>query len=93
MVNGHHTERAIGSPITDAGLKILKLFQPTYEANSKSYFTQNIDGKLLKSSRCILFGVKGNSTGMPCIPLNFSVPFPEIIQTFVLKLSNALFDN
>ncbi|QRQ11525.1 PAS domain-containing protein [Acinetobacter pittii] len=38
IVNVHHLERTIFSPITDVELKILKLFQPTYEAKSKSYF-------------------------------------------------------
>lgn len=91
IVNGHHTGRIVGSPITDMGLKMLKLFQQTGEVNSKSYFTRNKQGEMLKSSTCVLAGEHGKPIGMFCVNMNLSAPFPEIIQTLVPDFSNSLF--
>ncbi len=39
IVNGHHTGRNVGSPITDMGLKMLRVFEQTGEVTPKCYFT------------------------------------------------------
>ncbi|HDT2353965.1 TPA: PAS domain-containing protein [Klebsiella pneumoniae subsp. pneumoniae] len=63
IVNGHHTGRGVGSPITDMGLKMLRLFMQTGEVNSRSYFTRNKVGELLKSTTCVVAG-EGNDSNL-----------------------------
>ncbi|EHG8282163.1 hypothetical protein J5259_002274 [Klebsiella oxytoca] len=83
IVNGHHTGRGIGSPITDMGLKMLRQFIQTGEVNSKSYFTRNKKGELLKSTTSVLAGDKEKPIGLFCVNMNLSVPFPELIKTLM----------
>lgn len=83
IVNGHHTGRGVGSPITDMGLKMLRLFLQTGEVNSRSYFTRNKNGELLKSTTCVVAGEQGKPIGLFCVNINLSVPFPDLIKTLM----------
>ncbi|MCL1039501.1 PAS domain-containing protein [Shewanella corallii] len=87
IVNGHHTGRKEGSPITDLGLKMLRLYEQTGDVTPKSYFSTNKDGSMLKSSTCILAGEDGKPIGMFCVNMNLSYPFPEIIKTLMPDMS------
>lgn len=83
IVNGHHTGREIGSPITDLGLRMWSTFEKTGEVSPKSYFTNAADGSLLKSTTCVLAGPQQKPIGMLCINMNLSFPFPEIVKTLM----------
>ncbi|GAB2647921.1 helix-turn-helix transcriptional regulator [Vibrio panuliri] len=83
IVNGHHTGREVGSPITDMGLKMLGVFESTGEVTPKSYFTTSKDGSLLKSTTCVVAGDENKPIGLFCINMNLSHPFPEIIRTLM----------
>ncbi|WP_299734716.1 PAS domain-containing protein [uncultured Endozoicomonas sp.] len=83
IVNGHHTGRNPGSPITDLGLKVLRTFESTGETTPKSYFTTSKDGSLLKSTTCVVAGEGGKPIGLFCININLSHPFPDIIKTLM----------
>lgn len=87
IVNGHHTGRKKGSPITDLGLRMLRLYEQTGEVTPKSYFSNNKDGSMLKSSTCILTGENDKPIGMFCVNMNLSHPFPEIIKTLMPDLT------
>ncbi|WP_047042786.1 helix-turn-helix transcriptional regulator [Vibrio mexicanus] len=87
IVNGHHTGRAIGSPITDLGLKMWSNFEKTGEVSPSSYFTNSSEGALLKSTTCILAGSEGKAIGMLCVNMNLSFPFPEIVKTLMPDVS------
>jgi len=89
IVNGHHTGRELGSPITDLGLKMLSHIETTGEVTPKSYFTTTKDGALLKSTTCVLAGENGKPIGLFCINMNLSHPFPEIIKTLMPDMANA----
>lgn len=89
IVNGHHTGREVGSPITDLGLKMLRHVEQTGEVTPKSYFTKSKDGSLLKSTTCVLAGEKGRPIGLFCINMNLSHPFPEIIKTLMPDMTQA----
>ncbi len=82
-MNGHHTGREIGSPITDLGLRMWSTFEKTGEVSPKSYFTNAADGSLLKSTTCILADPEQKPIGMLCINMNLSFPFPEIVKTLM----------
>lgn len=89
IVNGHHTGRKIGSPITDLGLRMWRAFEQTGEVSPKSYFTNASDGSLLKSTTCVLAGPNNMPIGMLCINMNLSFPFPEIIKTLMPQCSTS----
>ncbi|EAS45320.1 hypothetical protein C9J48_08540 [Photobacterium profundum] len=89
IVNGHHTGRKVGSPITDLGLKMLSLIEKTGEVTPKSYFTNSKDGSLLKSTTCVLAGENGKPIGLFCINMNLSHPFPEIIKTLMPDMAHS----
>jgi len=89
IVNGHHTGRKVGSPITDMGLKMLSVFESTGEVTPKSYFTTSKDGSLLKSTTCVLAGENGKPIGLFCINMNLSHPFPEIIKTLMPDMAHS----
>ncbi|EGU39365.1 helix-turn-helix transcriptional regulator [Vibrio scophthalmi] len=90
IVNGHHTGRKIGSPVTDLGLKVWRTFDQTGEVSPKSYFTNATDGSLLKSTTCILAGPNKKAIGMLCINMNLSYPFPEIVKTLLPQSGASL---
>lgn len=83
IINGHHTGRTLNSPVTDLGLKMLRLYEQTGKCVSKSYFTNAKSGGLMKSTTCILKNSSDEAIGMFCININLSVPFPELIQTLM----------
>ncbi|WP_025820476.1 helix-turn-helix transcriptional regulator [Shewanella marina] len=89
IVNGHHTGRKVGSPMTDLGLRMLRHFEQTNELTPKSYFSHNKEGLLLKSSTCILTGDNGRPIGMFCVNMNLSRPFPEIIQSLMPNMTQG----
>nr|WP_232313307.1 PAS domain-containing protein [Enterovibrio coralii] len=89
IVNGHHTGREVGSPITDLGLRMLSAFEKTGNVTPKSYFTESKEGALLKSTTCILEGEEGRPIGMFCINMNLSFPFPEIIKTLMPDMAHS----
>lgn len=83
IVNGHHTGRTIGSPITDMGLKTLKHYKKNQTTTPKHYFSYSKYGALIKSITCIITRQNGTPIGLFCINMNVSVPFPDIIKTFL----------
>ena len=90
IVNGHHTGRKVGSPITDMGLKMLRLFLQTGEVNSRSYFTRNNKGEMLKSTTCVLAGDNNKPVGLFCVNMNLSAPFPDIIRTLMPDMGSGI---
>ncbi|MEZ9304944.1 hypothetical protein BCV02_02945 [Vibrio breoganii] len=91
IVNGHHTGREIGSPITDLGLRMWSEFERTGEVSPKCYFTKSSDGAMMKSTTCVLAGENGKAIGMLCINMNLSHPFPEIMKTLMPDVSVSNF--
>ena len=83
IINGYHTGRTVGSPITDMGLKTLLLFNKTGINNTLSYFTRNKKGELFKSATSVLFGEEGKAIGLFCININLSVPFHQMLETLL----------
>lgn len=83
IINGYHTDRKVGSPITDMGLKKIQLFNKTGMTNTLSYFTKNKKGQIFKSATAVISGEKGNAIGLFCVNINLSVPFHQLIETLL----------
>lgn len=81
IVNGHHTGRTIGSPITDRALHSLHHMQT--DSVSEPYFTRVKGGKLMKSITIAIRNGKQHVIGLICINLNLDVPVSQFLATFV----------
>lgn len=99
IVNGFHTGRTVGSPITDKALQILKQYEQQPDSNEKSYFSTAPNGNLIKSTTHIIFGEQQRPIGLLCINLNLSYPFNKIIESLsppreeTQPLNNEFFSN
>lgn len=90
IVNGFHTGRSVGAPITDKALKILKNFQKNPEQLEQSYFSTTNYGHLVKSTTHIILGSTGKPIGLFCINLNLSYPLDKIIANLLPQQSHAI---
>lgn len=83
IVNGFHTGRTVGAPITDKALKMLKNYQKDPTNLEQSYFSTTPQGHLVKSTTHIILGSSGNPIGLFCINLNLSYPLDKIMASFL----------
>ncbi|MCL6270304.1 PAS domain-containing protein [Sansalvadorimonas sp. 2012CJ34-2] len=88
IVNGNLTNRKLGSPMTDLGVKQVAEMRKTGNLNTGPYFTHGRDGNLFKSISCGCTDSKGHLIGFLCINMNLNRPFPEIIKTLMPGLSD-----
>lgn len=81
IVNGHNTNRKIGSPITDRALWSLHHMQT--DSVSKPYFTRAKGGVLMKSITIAIRNGKQHVIGLICINLNLDVPVSQFLNQFI----------
>ncbi|HKS34325.1 MAG TPA: PAS domain-containing protein [Enterobacteriaceae bacterium] len=81
IINGHHTGRAVGAPITNVGLNKLQLYNRTGVNNTLGYFSRNKSGELFKSATSVLVGEDGKAIGLFCVNINLSVPYHQVLQS------------
>ena len=89
VINGYHTGRAEGAPITDLALKMLEQIRRNEENDhGVIYFSTNVKGEPLKSTTIPVKGEKDRIIGLLCINFymnttmadffcNFAVPIPS----------------
>ena len=84
IINGFHTGRTVGAPITDLALKMLEEIRTRRDTNGYiSYFTRNKNGEPLKRATITIIGENGRIIGMLCINMYLNTPFNEVISEFV----------
>ena len=89
IINGAHTGRKEGAPITDLALKMLaEINQSDRETNYISYRTKNSKGEPLKSTTIAIPNEKGNIIGLLCINFYLNTTFDEFIRNFSMETSN-----
>ena len=87
IVNGEHTGRQIGAPITNLALEMLKkIEQRNDEQMSISYFTTNKKGEPLKSTTIAIRGEKDRVIGLLCINYYLNTPLNQFLDTFTYNL-------
>ena len=70
IANGHITNRTVGGPGTNAGLKALKELSP--DSNSSTYMTHTKDGRTLNTTSAYFRDEQGNIVSSLCINLDIS---------------------
>ncbi|GHU79881.1 hypothetical protein FACS1894191_3710 [Clostridia bacterium] len=81
IINGFHTGRAEGAPITDLALKMLSEIEAKGQnAGGVSYFAQNKNGEPLKSATIPLRGERGRIIGLLCINFYMNTPLVDLLM-------------
>jgi len=79
IINGHHTSRKEGSPITDLGLTMARNINEIGQKKYLAYFNKTAKGEPLKSTSIAINGEKGNVIGLFCINFYMSTPLSSIL--------------
>ncbi|MCI9194169.1 MAG: hypothetical protein HFF14_01175 [Angelakisella sp.] len=82
IVNGHHTGRTVGAPITDLALSMLARITQQEGAPAISYFTQNRKGEPLKAATIAIQGENRRIIGLLCINFYLNTPFAQVLAAF-----------
>lgn len=84
IMNGYHSGRSVGAPLTDLALNMLKRISEQGLSVTESY-TQyrsiSATGEHLKSSTIPIIGEKGRLIGMMCINLYMDSPLSEFLTS------------
>lgn len=80
VINGHHTGRSVGAPITDLALRMLDQINEGH-AEYTVYFGRNTKGEPLKSSTIAIRGENGRIIGMLCINMYLNTPLYDVLSS------------
>lgn len=89
IVNGHHTGRKEGAPITDLALEMLEKIQKNKENEALLYFTHNKKGEPLKSSTIPIYGEGGRIIGLLCINFYLNTPLSSLLGNYGVNQASA----
>ncbi|HBE84680.1 MAG TPA: hypothetical protein DDW53_03065 [Lachnoclostridium sp.] len=87
IINGHHTGRTEGMPITDLAIQMLEEIEKDGEKSYISYFTKNKKGEPLKSSTIVVRGEEKRIIGLLCINFYLNTGFSEILTSYIPAIS------
>lgn len=82
IINGFHTGRTVGAPITDLALMMLNQIRQNENQPAITYFTHNKQGKPLKATTITIYGENQRIIGLLCINFYLDTPFSSIIKSF-----------
>lgn len=83
IINGGHTGRTEGAPITDLALNMLQEIQKKTLSNHICYFTNNAKGEPLKSATIVIRGTENKPIGLLCINFYLNTSMVEFLNTMV----------
>ena len=89
IINGEHTGRTVGAPITDLALRMFDEISKGH-SDYKVYFSKNKKGEPLKSTTIAIRGENNRIIGLLCINLYLNTPFSDILSSFS---PDSLIDN
>ncbi len=88
VINGLHTGRKEGAPITDLALQMLNKIEKDKSSSSEVYFTTNSKGEPLHSTTIAIKGERDRTIGLVCMNFYLNTPLIDIItQLFPVKQS------
>lgn len=82
IINGHHTGRKLGAPITDLALNMLNKIQDENLDGYISYESKNKKGNLLYSTTISVYGEQHRIIGLICINYHVDTPLSETFPVF-----------
>jgi len=81
VINGHHTGRKEGAPITDLAMQMLSRVQKD-DAGYCSYYASNSRGEPLKATTIPVRGENGRVIGLICINFYLNTPMSDFFRSF-----------
>jgi predicted transcriptional regulator YheO len=85
IVNGFHSGRKEGAPITDLALSMLEEIRQNHAKapdNYAVYFSKSKYGKPVRSTTSVIFGEERRAIGLLCINLYLDSPISSLVQNF-----------
>jgi predicted transcriptional regulator YheO len=88
IINGFHSGRKEGAPITDFALSMLEQIKQSglpeagYSRPFISYFASSKYGKPVRSTTIVIFGEKKRPIGLLCINFYLDSPLTSLLQNF-----------
>lgn len=82
VINGFHTGRSEGAPITDLALSMLDKIAKQGGSKAITYFVKNKNGEPLKSTTITIKGENNRIIGLLCINFYMNTPMAEFIGNF-----------
>lgn len=79
VINGEHTGRKVGAPITDLAVEMLREMESTGQSHVV-YFSSNKNGEPLKSTTIAIRGENNRIIGLICINMYLNVPLNQILS-------------
>lgn len=85
IVNGYHSGRGLGSPITDLALNILLKYREDEETRKEAftYFNRNKTGEMLKSVTILIRGENARIIGLLCMNYYLSISLQDFLSEFL----------
>lgn len=83
IVNGYHSGRQTGAPITDLALEMLSNIKKTKDQKALSYFTKKNNDIMLKSTTIPIIGENNRIIGLLCINFYMDTPMDRLIANFI----------
>lgn len=85
IINGFHSGRKEGAPITDLALSMLEQIQKNDASKPfVSYMSKSKYGKPVRSTTIVIFGESQKAVGLFCINLYLDSPLSSLLQNFSL---------
>lgn len=83
IINGYHTGRNVGAPITDLAMgRLAKIEESPDNADEIVYFSRNQKGEPLKSATIVIRGERNRVIGLLCINCYLNAPLIDVIKSF-----------
>lgn len=89
IINGHHTGRKLGAPITDLALNMLSKIQDENLDGYISYESKNKKGNPLYSTTISVYGERHRIIGLICINFYGDTPLSETFPIFKMLDQSA----
>lgn len=83
IVNGHHTKRSIGSPLSEHAIQIIQDFRKTGKQDLSCYTTSDASGSPMRSIFTVITN-ENKAVGLLGINFNMSISLLEFTSTFNL---------
>lgn len=82
VVNGHHSGRKAGAPITDLALSLLAKIEENKDHSAICYMNRSKKGVPLRSATIPITGENNRIIGLLCINFYTDIPLSSLLRTF-----------
>lgn len=83
VINGHHSGRQVGAPITNLALEMLEEMERSGEKKTKTYFNVNKNGVTIKSCTIPVIGEQERIIGLICINFYSDIALGDFLSHFL----------